>query len=195
MELKLQHKNLGLYSWCSPTTKFSSKSISVSAFDLDGTLITSNIKSKDPNDFEWKYKNIPTKLSELSTSDDRLVVIFTNQGGIEKGKTSVQFIQERLQAILNEIYKNSSYFNFVVCVASSMKDHYRKPCTGMWNYINSIFEIDICKENSFFVGDAAGRIKGWKKGAKCDFSCSDRKFAHNVGINFFTPDRQGSPLL
>ena len=38
--------------------------------------------------------------------------------------------------------------------------------------------IDL--EKSFYVGDAAGR--------KNDFSCSDRKFAFNIGINFYTPE-------
>lgn len=31
-------------------------------------------------------------------------------------------------------------------------------------------------------GDAAGRASGWKDGMKRDFSCSDRKFATNIGI-------------
>ena len=28
----------------------------------------------------------------------------------------------------------------------------------------------------------------WKAGAKKDFSCSDRKFAHNIGLPFHTPE-------
>src|SRR5690348_10689131 len=39
-----------------------------------------------------------------------------------------------------------------------------------------------------YVGDAAGRAAGWKAGRKKDFSCSDRKFAANVGIAFHTPE-------
>ena len=55
-----------------------------------------------------------------------------------------------------------------------------------------------------YVGDAAGRVKGWKAGAQKDFSDSDRYiyisticdmnsiinsgFAHNVGIKFLTPE-------
>jgi bifunctional polynucleotide phosphatase/kinase len=41
------------------------------------------------------------------------------------------------------------------------------------------------KEFSFFVGDAAGRHY---KGKRSDFSSTDRKWAHNVGLNFFTPE-------
>jgi hypothetical protein len=36
------------------------------------------------------------------------------------------------------------------------------------------------KEASFFVGDAAGRAG--------DFAGTDRKWASNVGIQFFTPE-------
>ena len=56
--------------------------------------------------------------------------------------------------------------------------------------INDDLFADIDKDNSFYVGDAAGRIKGWSnnKKAKKDFSCSDRKFALNIGIKFFTPE-------
>lgn len=66
--------------------------------------------------------------------------------------------------------------------------------------LNGNCPIDF--ENSVYVGDAAGRDKGWKKKAKRDFGCSgnffrilkilnfslDRKFAQNVGLKFHTPD-------
>ena len=41
------------------------------------------------------------------------------------------------------------------------------------------------KSNSFFVGDAAGRQYPKSKG---DFSSTDRKWALNVGLPFFTPE-------
>lgn len=43
---------------------------------------------------------------------------------------------------------------------------------------------------SFFVGDAAGRAKNWEMGRRKDFSASDRKFAANIGLNFYTPGSQ-----
>ena len=36
---------------------------------------------------------------------------------------------------------------------------------------------------SFYVGDAAGRIKNWDAGKPKDFSCTDRMFAHNCGLS------------
>jgi bifunctional polynucleotide phosphatase/kinase len=60
----------------------------------------------------------------------------------------------------------------------------------MWNFLrdkrNGGISIDLT--DSFFVGDAAGRPKGWAPGKKADFSCSDRKFALNIGVDFFTPE-------
>ena len=41
-------------------------------------------------------------------------------------------------------------------------------------------------QNSFMVGDAAGRIK--TSTHKKDFSCSDRMFAANISLEFLTPE-------
>lgn len=42
--------------------------------------------------------------------------------------------------------------------------------------------------SSFYCGDAAGRIKKASDGKK-DFSCSDRLFAMNLGLQFWTPEQ------
>ena len=73
-------------------------------------------------------------------------------------------------------------------MASTQKDKFRKPNKFMWDFLIDNLKIDLDIENSFYVGDAAGRIKNWKPKMKRDFSCSDRKFAHNIGIKFFTPE-------
>ena len=39
------------------------------------------------------------------------------------------------------------------------------------------------RKQSIFVGDAAGRAKNWAPGKPKDFSCSDRKFAANLGVS------------
>lgn len=55
----------------------------------------------------------------------------------------------------------------------------------MWDYLvkscNSNVEIDM--NESFFVGDAAGRPKDWAPGKKKDFSCADRMFAQNINLS------------
>lgn len=67
----------------------------------------------------------------------------------------------------------------------------------MWKEVcddYDILEADLDLENSFFIGDAGGRVASLGRGnggvaamAK-DFSCSDRNFAHNVGIPYQTPE-------
>ena len=53
----------------------------------------------------------------------------------------------------------------------------------MEKYHNGNIQID--QSNSFFCGDAAGRVR--RKGKK-DFSCSDRLFALNAGLKFYVPE-------
>lgn len=60
----------------------------------------------------------------------------------------------------------------------------------MWQYLitkaNGGVKVDL--QNCVYVGDAAGRAKGWKAGAVKDFGCGDRKFGWNAGIPFQTPE-------
>ncbi|XP_013920900.1 PREDICTED: bifunctional polynucleotide phosphatase/kinase-like isoform X2 [Thamnophis sirtalis] len=68
---------------------------------------------------------------------------------------------------------------------------YRKPVLGMWDYLckkaNGGLEVSL--QESVYVGDAAGRPANWAPGQKKkDFSCSDRLFALNAGLPFYTPE-------
>lgn len=47
----------------------------------------------------------------------------------------------------------------------------------------------VVMQDSFFVGDAAGRPLNWKAGRKADHSDVDRKFARNLGLQFLTPEQ------
>lgn len=65
----------------------------------------------------------------------------------------------------------------------------------MWDQMCRDYKLDnksITKEESFFIGDAGGRVarpsSGSAKAIAKDFSCSDRNFAHNVGLRFETPE-------
>lgn len=43
-------------------------------------------------------------------------------------------------------------------------------------------------ENSFYVGDAAGRQKNWAPKKNKDHSLADRLFALNIRLPFYTPE-------
>lgn len=47
--------------------------------------------------------------------------------------------------------------------------------------------VSLDLSSSLVVGANAGRLDGWSPGAKKDRSSLDRKFAMNIGADFFTP--------
>lgn len=144
---------------------------------------------------------MPSRLRELY-QDGYRVVILSNQAGLTlhldpkfKGpKASAQKrvteFKQKCSAVLSNLNLPTSVY------AATAHDIYRKPRTGMWTELCDDFDIpeeEVDIENSIFVGDAGGRTASLGKGpngaatAK-DFSCSDRNFAHNVGIKYQTPE-------
>ncbi|RIA97801.1 polynucleotide kinase 3 phosphatase-domain-containing protein [Glomus cerebriforme] len=162
----------------------------IGAFDLDSTLITVNGThklSKDENDWKWWSKVVPKKLKQLYEEGYKIIII-TNQGGLDiSKKTSEKKRKEFMNKIKN--IANSLNVPFDIYVATA-RDKHRKPMVGIWEYItqhgNDGIIIDM--KESFYVGDAAGRDKNWKKGSSGDWADTDRKFAENIGIKFYTPE-------
>ncbi|KAF8078204.1 polynucleotide kinase 3 phosphatase-domain-containing protein, partial [Lyophyllum atratum] len=158
-------------------------STKVAAFDLDGTLIKSefgsSIKPLAPASWQWWRSSIPAKLKELAESG-YTVIIVSNQAlkpqALKTWKLKIPSIGAALPDVPFRLF------------AATAKDGFRKPMPGMWTELERIFReegIEIDKINSFFVGDAAGRQYA---GNKSDFSSTDRKWALNIGIPFFTPE-------
>ena len=127
---------------------------------------------------------VPGKLKSLH-EDGYKIVVLTNQAGIAKGRVKIPDFQTKVQNIARKI---NVPLELYACAGDG--GMYRKPRIGVWNVLtklkNGSEEIDM--ENSFYVGDAAGRIKDWQPGRKKDFSCSDRLFAMNLGLTFHTPE-------
>ncbi|KAI8875662.1 PNK3P-domain-containing protein [Backusella circina FSU 941] len=158
----------------------------IAAFDLDDTFIktkSGRVYAKNKDDWCYWDGSISKRLEELY-NDGFSIVIFSNQNGL-KSEQRIHEFQYKVESIINGI-------DVPVTVLAAMdKDHYRKPMTGMWDWIEqkaSDEAVTIDKKQSFFVGDAAGRQANWKPKKKKDHSCSDRKFAFNSGIGFFTPE-------
>ena len=161
-------------------------SASVAGFDIDWTIIrTSSGKKFGQGVDDWEFLNdkVVPKLKELHDAGTK-VVFFTNQGGIEKGHTDFKTVTKKIGNIIDAIGIPIQVFG------STGADQYRKPSIEMWKYMedncNGGIPVDLSK--SLYVGDAAGRPKNWKAGAPKDFSCGDRKFALNVGVQFYTPE-------
>ena len=143
-------------------------------FDLDYTLIktkSGKIFPKDVNDWTLLYTEIKNKLNKLS---DYTIIIFSNQMGISKGHIKEEELIEKITNIKKEL---DIKFIFM---ASKEDDINRKPRIGMFEFIDSKLNINFNKKESFYVGDMAGRQK--------DKDDTDRKFAHNLGVKFHTPE-------
>lgn len=158
----------------------------VAAFDMDGTIITTKSGKVFPqNSDDWKilYPEIPSKLKKLHV-DGFKIVFFTNQAGISRGKTTVTEIQEKIGNVISRVGVPVQIF---VATGDSI---FRKPAPGMWDILSKERngEAIINMEKSFYCGDAAGRPENWAPKRKKDFSCSDRLFARNLGLNFYTPE-------
>ncbi|KAI8092988.1 polynucleotide kinase 3 phosphatase-domain-containing protein [Halteromyces radiatus] len=158
----------------------------VAAFDLDSTLITTKSGktfASNSDDWKWWHTNIPERLMDLYSQGYK-IVIFSNQNGLNSEKRIRDF-KIKLDTILGQLSMP------VLLYAAMKKDQYRKPMTGMWEDMIKEYKDDdvtIDLKQSFYVGDAAGRLDGWKHKMKRDHSCADRKFAHNIGIKFYTPE-------
>ncbi|KAJ3827702.1 polynucleotide kinase 3 phosphatase-domain-containing protein [Lentinula raphanica] len=177
------HKALGACGTCLYGTNLvPACSSKVAAFDLDGTLIKSSFgkgavkkaPKGSPPTWEWWREKVPDTLEKLNTEGYSIVII-SNQA---IKSTSLITWKEKIALIAAAI--PSVPFRLFAAIA---KDEYRKPMPGMWNELTRIYKeegVEIDKAASFFVGDAAGRDG--------DFASTDRMWALNVELPFFTPE-------
>lgn len=135
---------------------------------------------------------MPETLQKLYYDDGYRVIIISNQGGISLKKydpkvpkshqTKLSSFKEKVSAVLNQLDIPISVY------ASTEKDIFRKPRTGMWDEVLEDHDIhlpsDLDLENSIFVGDAGGRTAAG--GKPKDFSCSDRYISHKRSSSAIT---------
>ena len=167
----------------------------IAAFDLDDTLIKAlpgNKWVKSATSWQWWHASVPTKLKRLY-EDGYQVVIISKQSKIglkenpktlKKDSASLANFKDQLTAIFRQLDLPISVY------AAAELDQYRKPRTGMWFEMLEDYDLDVHKDvdiqGSFCVGDAAGRAKTDRR--RKDHACSDRDFAANIGIQFYTPE-------
>nr|AFK35881.1 unknown [Lotus japonicus] len=162
----------------------------IAAFDFDGCLANTAVNRVGPKAWSLMYQSIPDKLQSLYNNGYKLV-IFTNESNIERWKKSRQkAVDSKIGRLNNFIEKVKVPIQvFIACglsnsgkAAGKEDDPYRKPKPGMWQLMeqhsNSGITIDM--DQSFYVGDAAGR--------KSDHSDADIKFAEAIGLKFHLPE-------
>lgn len=158
----------------------------IAGFDMDGTIIGTKSGKTFPQDSDdWRilFPEIPGKLKKVFGNGYK-IVFFTNQHGVQTGRTKMEDMQRKICSIVDKLEIPIQVF---VATGSGV---FRKPVSGMWTYLqdkeNDDIPVDLME--SFYVGDAAGRPDKWKPRRKKDFSCSDRLFAINIGVKFYTPE-------
>ncbi|XP_061774917.1 bifunctional polynucleotide phosphatase/kinase isoform X2 [Nerophis ophidion] len=159
----------------------------IAGFDIDGCIITTKsgkVFPTAPDDWKILYPEIQPRLASLMKKGYK-VVFFTNQMGIARGKLRPEVFKSKVEDILATLQLPVQVF------IAAGPGIYRKPTMGMWNHLCEKANDGVPVDNtqSFYVGDAAGRPENWAPGKKKkDFSCSDRLFALNLGLQFHTPE-------
>jgi len=154
----------------------------IAAFDMDDTLIkTKSGKTHGENENDWLIfdDSVSNKLKQYVKDNYKLVIV-TNQKGISTKKTDPEMWKNKIQNIINSLQVNVT----ILCCTGD--DHYRKPCTTLWDtYIKGYDKI-----NSFYCGDAGSLPKRVINNIefKKDFSDTDLKFALNLNIKFIHRD-------
>ncbi|XP_002524515.3 polynucleotide 3'-phosphatase ZDP isoform X1 [Ricinus communis] len=155
----------------------------IAAFDFDGCLAQTSIKRIGADAWSLMYPSIPKKLQGLY-KDGYKLVIFTNESNIDRWKNKRQVAVDSKIGRLNNFIRRVKVpiQVFIACADSKVEDPFRKPKPGMWQimerHFNSGISIDL--DQSFYVGDAAGRNN--------DHSDADIRFAQAVGLKFFVPE-------
>ncbi|XP_018021176.1 uncharacterized protein F21D5.5-like isoform X2 [Hyalella azteca] len=158
----------------------------VAAYDMDGTLITTQsgrVFATDYNDWKIIFSEVPGKLKSLH-QDGFKILFFTNQAGIGTGKQTAAGIQGKIESIIGRLGVPVQAF------VATNSSKYRKPLPYMWNYFEEHCNsgVSVERTESVYVGDAAGRPEV-PKTRKKDHSCADRLFALNLGVPFETPEQ------
>jgi bifunctional polynucleotide phosphatase/kinase len=168
----------GLLYYCQPTESKRFNSSKILALDLDGTLIKPEIGKVFPVSIDdWVFMYNMNKIRDYSKKGYK-IVIMTNQKGVYQGKGKLTF--EDFKTRWFDIIKALKIQAYIL--AAPQDDFYRKPATGMWDFMEKNLNggIKINLKECLYVGDAAGR--------KGDHSDVDIKFAINIGVTFMTPE-------
>ena len=136
----------------------------IASFDLDGTITETKSGRlpfrTTPDDWRFWHSCVPKKLHTIRDAGYR-VVVFTNQGGMNYGNPPLDEFKIKIQAVTESIGDVP-----MLLIAAMGDDNSRKPQIGMWEHFVAIENqgLEVELEQSYFIGDAAGRIANWKKG-------------------------------
>ena len=147
--------------------------------DLDGTLIKTISGETFPKGI-WDMQIRFEVLDKIKEVKPEYLLIVSNQGGIESGFISQSDFSTKIECICRTIREYCHCPCYAMyCVTNDKSDPYRKPNTGMLEYLAERYvgdDFDYIKSVSLIIGDASGK--------ECQFSDSDKKTAENFGIDY-----------
>lgn len=167
--------------------------VKVACFDLDGCLVKPKggktwPSATDVFDYEQAFRGTFERVKQEYESGSCIAII-TNQSQSDPNSKKLQTWKVKIANIARVIDCPMAIF------AAIAKDGFRKPGRLIWDHgvVKSYVEaggdakdidvdpsIPVTEQISFFVGDAAGRVG--------DHADTDRKWANNIGIPFYTPE-------
>lgn len=162
----------------------SKENVKIAGFDLDYTLIktkSGNIFPVSFNDWKPLYNNISQILHQY-IKNGYIIVIFTNQLKLND-ETISQFTNKIENIMLHFNIPSDKYCYYI----SFLNNGYRKPMTGMYDVFLSSNNIITISNNSFYCGDAGGRVF-INSSRKKDHSITDYYFALNTKLKFKYPE-------
>jgi bifunctional polynucleotide phosphatase/kinase len=176
--------NKGSILYWQPEAKYRINSNKILGMDLDWTIIKP-IKGKiHPEDHEdWEFFTDDFTEIKAKYNNGYKFVIFTNQITLIRNSTGRLNVEGFIKR-WDKIYDKFIEFGIpsVYIIASLYDDFYRKPCTGMWEFVETELNnnIKVDRSKCLFVGDMAGRKK--------DHTPTDLQFALNLGVKFMVPE-------
>lgn len=150
--------------------------------DLDGTIINTRSGETFPKGI-WDMEINLNVLEAIKNLKPDMVVIVTNQGGIELGyvnKRNFEFKMEYIRRSIMEYTGVETEYSY--CPSNDVNNYYRKPNIGMLDsavnkYVKSGKLPDTLDyKNILMVGDMSGLPN--------QVSDSDRKTADNFGCQY-----------
>ena len=154
-------------------TKSPAEKIRLACFDLDNTLIqtkSGKLFPADQDDWQWCSNYIKQMLHQYHRKGYEIVVLTNQAKGATRG---FEHIKQKIEKVCKD-----AGIPILVLMSVGMNSRFRKPKPGFMKYLSRIYNDQISTEDSFYVGDAAGR--------EGDFSDCDKVFARNAGLKFYT---------
>jgi bifunctional polynucleotide phosphatase/kinase len=152
----------------------------IAAFDFDKTLVTSRSGRKflyNEDDIALTYPSVLKVLAKFK-SEGYIIAIISNQ---RRYNDKIGRIFNRFKYILE-----SQGISPYILIATG-DDIYRKPEAGMFKLLLTLTGLSAdVSSSSFYCGDAAGEKSD---NPEYRWSDSDRLFAENNGLTFYTPDQ------